>query len=429
MSLGGFAQGLATAFQKAEDRYQDKIEREQARADRLAAQTAGHAFTEKMYKLRREDDYRDKIADRYAQLSGLFGSDEKGKLLTAAFMPFDIESTRATVNDFKAKVKGTGIDFRNYMEVSNPEGSPENYSAKDLPSLPDITSAFVDRKKGKIPEGFSLPSISYLEVPIFDDKRTDLGVDVTDDPYENMINLQLEIKERQVDIQSNNPRIKTQAEKELKLLKGLLDAEKVKAENLVGQDFDKSGHLNWIGSTINSYKNKLFGDKYKPIYEAGQLVSIRIEGNVTDILDTYEFGYNNRVEVLNNFKGSKSLYAQGAYRFNSDYVVAGNAFLRDSINKATNETFKLRTNPLNKKEKIQGTGPIKINMVNPTADDFRAIQTLGKGDVYIPIVTVGGVKTELDVEMIKAINQPTKNNKTGIEVYREFSSITPVIGK
>ena len=76
MSLGGFAQGLATAFQKAEDRYQDKIEREQARADRLAAQTAGHAFTEKMYKLRREDDYRDKIADRYAQLSGLFGSDE-----------------------------------------------------------------------------------------------------------------------------------------------------------------------------------------------------------------------------------------------------------------------------------------------------------------------------------------------------------------
>ena len=68
-------------------------------------------------------------------------------------------------------------------------------------------------------------------------------------------------------------------------------------------------------------------------------------------------------------------------------------------------------------------------MVNPTADDFRAIQTLGKGDVYIPIVTVGGVKTELDVEMIKAINQPTKNNKTGIEVYREFSSITPVIGK
>ena len=49
MSAGGFAYGLAQAFQKAEDRYQDRIERDKARADRLAAQTAGFAFREKMY--------------------------------------------------------------------------------------------------------------------------------------------------------------------------------------------------------------------------------------------------------------------------------------------------------------------------------------------------------------------------------------------
>lgn len=429
MSLGGFALGLSQSLQKAEERYQDKIERDQARADRLAAQTAGYAFTEKMYKQRREDDYKDKISERYATLSGLFGSDEKGKLLTAAFMPFDLESTRATVDDFKAKVKGTGIDFRNYMEVANPEGSPENYSAKDLPNLPTILSAFVDRRQGNIPEGFALPTISYKDVPVFDDKRTDLGVDVTDDPYENMVNLQLEIKERMVDIQSNNPRIVKQAEKELKLLKGLLDGEKVKAENLVGQDFDKSGHLNWIGSTIKSYKSELFGDKYKPIYEAGQLVNIRIEGTVTDILDTYEIGYNKKNEVLNNFKGSKSLYAQGAYRFNSDYVVAGNAFLRDSINKAVNETYIERLDPNNRGQKIGGTGPIKINMTNPTQEDLENIKKLNKGDVYIPIITVGGVDTELDPEMIRAKFVPTKDDPTGLDVYREFSSVSPVIGQ
>jgi len=429
MSLGGFALGLSQSLQKAEDRYQDKIERDQARADRLAAQTAGYAFTERMYKTRREDDYKDKISERYATLSGLFGSDEKGKLLTAAFMPFDLESTKATVDDFKAKVKNTGIDFRNYMEVANPEGSPENYSAKDLPSLSTITSAFVDRRQGKIPEGFALPTISYLDVPVFDDKRTDLGVDVTDDPYENMVNLQLEIKERMVDIQSNNPRIVKQAEKELKLLKGLLDGEKVKAENLVGQDFDKSGHLNWIGSTIKSYKSELFGDKYKPIYEAGQLVNIRIEGTVTDILDTYEIGFNKKNEVLNNFKGSKSLYAQGAYRFNSDYVVAGNAFLRDSINKAVNETYIERLDPNNRGQKIGGTGPIKINMTNPTQEDLENIKKLNKGDVYIPIITVGGVDTELDPEMIRAKFAPTNDDPTGLDVYREFSSVSPVIGQ
>ena len=217
MSAGGFAYGLAQAFQKAEDRYQDRIERDKARADRLAAQTAGFAFREKMYKQERDDKYRDKIANRYASLSGLFGSDEKGQLLTAAFMPFDLESTRATVEQYKAKVKGTGIDFRTYMEVSNPEGSAENYSAKDLPKLGDIQGAFAARREGKIPEGFSLPTVSYKEVPLFDTGRTDLNIDITDDPYENMTNLQFGIKEREIDIQSNNPAIKKQAKKELDL--------------------------------------------------------------------------------------------------------------------------------------------------------------------------------------------------------------------
>jgi hypothetical protein len=212
------------------------------------------------------------------------------------------------------------------------------------------------------------------------------------------------------------------------LLRGLLEGEKVKAENLVGQDFDKSGHLNWIGSTIKSYKSELFGDKYKPIYEAGQLVNIRIEGTVTDILDTYKIGYDKRNEVLNNFKGSKSLYAQGAYRFNSDYVVAGNAFLRDSINKAVNETYIKRMDP-NTRKMVGGTGPIKINMTNPTQEDFEKIKTLNKGDVYIPIMTVGGQPTELDPEMIRAKFAPSTNNPTGLDFYREFSSVSPVIGQ
>ena len=72
MSLGGFAQGLATAFQRAEDRYQDRIEREQARADRLAAQTAGFQFQEKMYKRRQEDAYKEKISERFAGLQSIF---------------------------------------------------------------------------------------------------------------------------------------------------------------------------------------------------------------------------------------------------------------------------------------------------------------------------------------------------------------------
>ena len=65
-----------------------------------------------------------------------------------------------------------------------------------------------------------------------------------------------------------------------------------------------------------------------------------------------------------------------------DYVVAGNAFLRDSINKAINETYIKRMDPSTRKM-VGGTGPIKINMTNPTQEDFEKIKTLNKGDVYI----------------------------------------------
>ena len=52
MSLGGFAQGLATAFQRAEDRYQDEKARKEARAERKLAMSMQNAFTEKMYDRR-----------------------------------------------------------------------------------------------------------------------------------------------------------------------------------------------------------------------------------------------------------------------------------------------------------------------------------------------------------------------------------------
>jgi hypothetical protein len=68
-------------------------------------------------------------------------------------------------------------------------------------------------------------------------------------------------------------------------------------------------------------------------------------------------------------------------------------------------------------------------MTNPTQEDFEKIKTLNKGDVYIPIMTVGGVSTELDPEMIRAKFAPSPNNPTGLDFYREFSSVSPVIGQ
>ena len=149
---------------------------------------------------------------------------------------------------------------------------------------------------------------------------------------------------------------------------------------------------------------------------------MRMEGNVTDILDAYAYGYRNRNDVLDNFKGSKSLYSQGVFRFNSDYVVAANSFLRDSINKAENLSYQTKTFG---KDRVAGTGPIKINMTNPTAEDFENIKKLKKGEVYIPIVN-GEI---FDTEMVKDIRSPSPNNKTGVVSYKYLSSISPIIGQ
>ena len=61
MSLGGFAAGLAGAFQKAEDRYQERKLREQASAEAKLRPAAGFAFREKMYTRQMRDAYNDEL--------------------------------------------------------------------------------------------------------------------------------------------------------------------------------------------------------------------------------------------------------------------------------------------------------------------------------------------------------------------------------
>ena len=78
MSLGGFAQGLATAFQRAEDRYQDEKARKEARAERKLAMSMQNAFTEKMYERRERDAQKKELRDTFNFLQSTFGPDDPG---------------------------------------------------------------------------------------------------------------------------------------------------------------------------------------------------------------------------------------------------------------------------------------------------------------------------------------------------------------
>ena len=232
MSLGGFAQGLATAFQRAEDRYQDEKARKEARAERKLAMSMQNAFTEKMYERRERDAQKKELRDTFNFLQSTFGTDEQGKRLTAGFLGMG-KAAKDVISGYQSAVKGTGIDFRSLIEVSNPEGATENYQ---VPKFDDIMKQLLDQRFGKAEtaSGFLLPTIKMGALPDPAPEIKGLEGLGSDDPFEAMINIDLAIKQAKANIDIGNPNVKRTNKAKLKVLEELYAAEKTKAGNLTG---------------------------------------------------------------------------------------------------------------------------------------------------------------------------------------------------
>ena len=138
MSLGGFAQGLATAFQRAEDRYQDKKAREEARAEARLARAANQAFQEKMYTRRQKDDYMKDVMSYQAELKAIFGTDKKGLQMVAAVMPMGKYGVEMAKN-YKNVANERGFstpEFQDMFEVMYPDGlDSETFGDVDLSKI------------------------------------------------------------------------------------------------------------------------------------------------------------------------------------------------------------------------------------------------------------------------------------------------------
>ncbi len=164
MSLGGFAQGLAGAFQKAEDRYQETKLRNQASAEAKLRQAAGFAFREKMYTRQMRDAYNDELTKTRNYLSTVFGADDTGKAYVSALLPFG-EAAIDIVKDHKKQALDRGVDFKSFMNIAHPNGIDKNtYKAPDL----DNVLSFLSKKKfGEDVSGFNftLPSVSFKDIP------------------------------------------------------------------------------------------------------------------------------------------------------------------------------------------------------------------------------------------------------------------------
>jgi len=335
MSLGGFAQGLATAFQRAEDRYQDEKARKEARAERKLAMSMQNAFTEKMYDRRQRDEHKKELRDTFNYLQSTFGTDEEGKRLTAAFLPMG-GSAKDVISQYQSSVKGTGIDFRSLLEVSNPEGATENYQ---LPKFDAIMKQLQDQRFGKAEtaSGFLLPTVKMGALPSPMPEITGLEKLGSDDPFEAMINIDLAIKQAKANIEVGTPNVKKSNQAKLKVLEQLYEAEKKKAGNLAGTgELEKASMYTLVNKTIADYTNDNVLKKYMvdDPSRAGQRM-LKVEGNVANILDSYALAYKGKDNLLRTFKINATIDNAMHDRFNTNFVSPQRTFLESSINNIT----------------------------------------------------------------------------------------------
>ena len=335
MSLGGFAQGLATAFQRAEDRYQDEKARKEARAERKLAMSMQNAFTEKMYDRRQRDEHKKELRDTFNYLQSTFGTDEEGKRLTAAFLPMG-SSAKDVISQYQSSVKGTGIDFRSLLEVSNPEGATENYQ---LPKFDAIMKQLQDQRFGKAEtaSGFLLPTVKMGALPSPMPEITGLEKLGSDDPFEAMINIDLAIKQAKANIEVGTPNVKKSNQAKLKVLEQLYEAEKKKAGNLAGTgELEKASMYTLVNKTIADYTNDNVLKKYMvdDPSRAGQRM-LKVEGNVANILDSYALAYKGKDNLLRTFKINRTVDNAMHDRFNTNFVSPQRTFLESSINNIT----------------------------------------------------------------------------------------------
>jgi hypothetical protein len=418
MSLGGFAYGLSQSIQKAEERYQDRIEREQARADRLAAQTAGFQFEEKMYKRRQDDAYKEKLSERYAGLQALFGSDERGQLLTTAFMPFDLESTRATVNDYKSKLEGSGVDFRDYFEVSNFDPK-----AGELPTLAKITQAFQARKEGKlddkgkvigVPEGFSLPTVGFKTFEPFSKQvRLDITDLFTDDAFESAQKLDAAIEIANQNINLGTPNEQKTTKRELEALKNLRVRNDARIANTSGTtDLEKSGYFTLAFDRVRKYRNDRL-DKFF-VGGRGEQRYLQLEGNRPNILSSLSKAYKESIvpnaPLFKTFKNNVQINRAFENAFDTDIVDFYNENLQTHTENTIAEgknVFTIYQDPKND----------AMKRANITAAE--KIAKKGKGSVIIYIGADGKPKKPQVVDTFQVSGRQAVNIK-------HFRELTPI---
>ena len=184
MSLGGFAGGMASAFQKALDREQEeKMEARREKAAQLR-QAASFAHADKLYTRRLMDDERKSLRETEQGLKAIFGSGPDSLPYVQAWMQMGSAGIEQ-LKELKEFAKEKRVPFKSYLDLSYPINdetgelfTQENYGAIDLNNTietmikrrvgDDPDAAFVKPQIGGIikpyEQEYSIYSLSFDEV-------------------------------------------------------------------------------------------------------------------------------------------------------------------------------------------------------------------------------------------------------------------------
>ena len=184
MSLGGFAGGMASAFQKALDREQEeKMEARREKAAQLR-QAASFAHADKLYTRRLMDDERKSLRETEQGLKALFGSGPDSLPYVQAWMQMGSAGIEQ-LKELKEFAKEKRVPFKSYLDLSYPINdetgelfTQDNYGTIDLGNTietmikrrvgDDPDAAFVKPQIGGIikpyEQEYSIYSLSFDEV-------------------------------------------------------------------------------------------------------------------------------------------------------------------------------------------------------------------------------------------------------------------------
>lgn len=286
MSLGGFAQGLATAFQRAEDRYQDKKAREEARAEARLARAANQAFQEKMYTRRQKDDYMKEVMSYQAELKAIFGTDKEGLQMVAAVMPMGKYGVEMAKN-YQSVANERGFnkeEFKNMFEVMYPDGvDSETFGDVNLENVVKGMEKNRFAKEGDPRDPLSGIGFKFKPLP---QKQKDFTELVGSNANQSLMMAEAyltTLKNKGTTgkkLEEAEAYFKTTEKRYNKEVSDALDLAKAKGGEKLKQT--KAALEDNLVDTFESYATSAAGDQYTKAM--GDRITLNLEGNITPTL-------------------------------------------------------------------------------------------------------------------------------------------------